>query len=166
MFFAELLGAFDDIVGCAFTPCVNVACRELLSITDSSARIDDIYYIVSWSKQLCTIGIADATFGGSRSTIIIYDKRIFLIGVEIRRQTHHTLNGSSVWGSEVPRFCFAQFNLVQYRFHGVGKQTWSLLFHIVKISDSCIVIALSDIGSDWRVVFWKCKGAGDICFQI
>ena len=46
-FFAELLGAFDDIVGCAFTPCVDVACRELLSVTDSSARIDDIYYIVS-----------------------------------------------------------------------------------------------------------------------
>src|SRR5699024_8697835 len=47
VFFAELLGSFDNVFGRTLSPRIDVASGKLLSETDSPARLDDIYHIVA-----------------------------------------------------------------------------------------------------------------------
>ena len=123
MFLAELTGTFDDIIGSALSPSIDMACGKLLTETDGSARIHDINHIVARSEQLGGIRIVHCLFGRCGSSVIVHDERIFLIGIELRRQTVVTGNFRTVGSLEIPVLDGSHIHLLQFLGVWIGNQS-------------------------------------------
>ena len=161
----ELLRSFDDFIGSVVTPRIDVACRELLTVTDSAAGLDDIDHVVARSEQLSAVRRSDATRGRRGTAVVINNQRIFLVRVEIGRQTHHTLYLRAIGSREVPLFRLAQLYPVEDGLHRIGKQGGNLLLRIIQVSHARAGIASTYVGSHRRIVLRQREVENHILLQ-
>ena len=116
MFFTKQLCTFYNILCHPFPGCIDVAGREFLSETGSTARFYHIHHIAQCRVCMMRITAFKITADRTAPTIIIHNHRIFPVGVKMRRQVITTINGITTRIGKTPGLAFAQLHIFQYVF--------------------------------------------------
>ena len=102
VFFAELTGAFNDVLRSALAPGIDVAGGKFLTVADATARVDDIDHVALTGKHLHGILIFQTLRGGRAAAVVIDNHGIFLRLIEIGWEEEETVDGVASGGEELP----------------------------------------------------------------
>src|SRR5574344_2015877 len=150
MFCTEFLCSFNDFIRSKQSEAIHVACRELLTKTCRSARLNNVDHIALCCISMLRISGFQRTSGRRTTSVIVHNHRIFSGSVKVRRKVITSIDGISMFRYKIPVLTFTE----DYIFHDFLRiifQTNRLsILYIVQIQAQGVGSTLSPIDDGRR----------------
>ena len=163
VFFAELLGALNDVVSRVIAIGINVARSKLLTETAATRRLNDVNHITHRCPFLIVVVAVEVSTNRRTTAIVINEHGVLLRFVKEWRQIVATINRVAPFCLEVPVLAFTKLNVLESCGIEVAKKLLFACLEVAQPTTVCTHATFPYICEEW-LLFSQTEAAINIRF--